>query len=136
MPLNIRDALLKLARALPNGAAAVVPAAGLDLMQSSRGDFLADMEALLNAPAMNATQMPNAKTMVYDIIHSDNADLSSPVTLVAAAITQTGAGGVGCAAASYRYKPPSNVKRYLGWRATGSAAGDATTATANMELLF
>ena len=48
----------------------------------------------------------------------------------------TGAGGAGCAAATYRMKPPTNVKRYVGLKATGSASGDATTASATLEVLF
>lgn len=135
MPTNVRDNLLKVTKALANGAAAVTSDA-IDLANGSRGDFLALAELLISAPAMGATPMPDAKTMIYDIIHSDNADLSSPATLVAAAITQTGAGGVGCAAATYRWRPPTNVKRYIGVKATGSASGNATTATMTAELLL
>ena len=133
---SLRDAQMKATRALPNGAAAVTQATGLDLQNSTRGDFVANCELLLSAPAMNTTQMPNAKTMIYDIVMSDSSDLSGPTTLIAAAITQTGAGGAGCAAATYRMKPPTNVKRYVGLKATGSAAGDATGATATLEVLF
>lgn len=133
---GVKDASMKATRALPNGAASVTQTAGLDLMNSTRGDFVAPVELLLSAPAMGATPMPDAKTMKYDIIHSDNADLSSPSTLIAAAITQTGAGGAGCAAATYRWKPPTNVKRYVGVKATGSASGDATGASFTFEVLF
>ena len=132
---NVRDSQLIVTRALPNGAANVTSNA-IDLgVVGANTDFLALCELLISAPAMGATPMPDAKTMKYDIIHSDNSDLSSPVTLIAAAITQTGAGGVGCAAATYRWKPPTNVKRYIGVKATGSAAGDATGSTAKVELL-
>lgn len=133
---GVRDASMKATRALPNGAAAVTQTAGIDLQNSTRGDFVAPIEFLLSAPAMGATPMPDAKTMKYDIIHSDNADLSSPATLIAAAITQTGAGGVGCAAATYRWRPPTNVKRYVGVKATGSASGDATGSSFTFEALF
>lgn len=133
--LGVSDAKMDVSRALPNGAANVTTNA-LDLQQTSRGDFVANAELVISAPAMNTTQMPDAKTMKYDIIHSDNADLSSPTTLIAAAITQTGAGGVGCAAATYRWKPPTNVKRYIGVKATGSASGDSTTATMGVKLAF
>lgn len=131
---NVRDSNLKVTKALPNGSANVTTDA-IDLGNSSRGDFVAGVELLISAPAMGATPMPDAKTMKYDIIHSVNSDLSSPATLVAAAITQTGAGGVGCAAVEYRWKPPSNVRRYIGVKATGSASGDATGVSVTAELL-
>jgi len=132
---GVRDAGQKVTRALPNGSANVTSSA-LDLQNSSRGSFLAAAELLISAPAMGATPMPDAKTMKYDIIHSDNADLSSSATLFAAAITQTGASGAGCAAATFRWKPPSDVKRYIGVKATGSAAGDATASSFTIEMLF
>lgn len=132
---GMRDNALKLTKALPNGAAAVTSDA-LDLQLGSRGDHVVNVELVISAPAMGATPMPDDKTMKYDIIHSDNADLGTPSTLVAAAITQTGAGGVGCAAAEYRFRFPVDVKRYVGVKATGSASGNATTASLTAELVF
>jgi hypothetical protein len=74
-------------------------------------------EFLLTAPAMTTAQMPDAKTMKYDILYSVNADLSAPTTYITAAITQTGAGGVGCAAATFRFRLPSDALRYVGFKA-------------------
>lgn len=133
----MRDANLKVTRALPNGAAAVTSTSidnGKRTSQAyQRGDAV---EFLLSAPAMNATEMPDAKTMIYDIIHSDNSDLSSPSILYDNVITQTGAGGVGCAAATKRVRLPSDAKAYIGFTATGSAAGNATTASATLEAVL
>jgi len=131
---NVRDTGLKVTKALPNGAAAATSGA-IDLGLTSRSDFVAPVELLLSAPALGATPLPDAKTMKYDLIHSDNSDLSSPATLVASAIVQTGAGGAGDVAATWRFKPPSNVKRYLGFKATGSGAGDASGSSGTLELL-
>lgn len=131
----MKDALLIVTKALANGAANVTSDA-LDTMCGTRGDQLAPIEFLLSAPAMNATEMPDAKTMKYDIIYSVNADLSAPTTYITAAITQTGAGGVGCAAATFRVVPPVDGARYWGVKATGSASGNATTASMTFEMLF
>ena len=132
---NVRDAALKLSKALPNGAANVTSTSidtgkTTSLAEQGGGGF----EYLLTAPAMNTTQMPDAKTMKYDILFSANSDLSSPTTYITAAITQTGAGGVGCAAATFRFRLPSDALRYIGFKATGSAAGDSTGA--NMALML
>lgn len=135
MTRNMRDALKKVTKALPNGAAAVTSDA-IDTEKGTRGEHLQDIELLLSAPALNVTEQPNAKTMIYDIISSANSDLSSPTTVVAAAITQTGAGGAGAAAATYRYKLPTSGARYWGAKATGSASGNATTASLTLEMLF
>jgi hypothetical protein len=132
--LNLKDAQLKVTRALPNGAAAVTSTA-IDTQNSSLGDQPGDVEFLISAPAMGTTPMADAKTMIYDVIHSDNADLSSPVTLVDNIITQTGAGSAGCAAATKRFRLPSDAKRYIGFTATGSASGDATGSSATLEAL-
>jgi hypothetical protein len=135
MTMELRDAGLKLTRALPNGAANV-SSSSIDTGNSaSQGSQPGEVEYLLSAPAMNATQMPDAKTMKYDILFSDSADLSGPTTYITAAITQTGAGSAGCAAATFRFRLPSNANRYIGFKATGSASGDSTTATATLEAL-
>lgn len=135
MGLKVKDVLLKTTKALANGAAAVT-SDPIDLANSSRGDFSANVEFKISAPAMNATEMPDAKTMKYDIITSDAENMGTPTTLVTAAITQTGAGGVGCAAAEYTFRLPLTVKRYVAIKATGSASGNATTASLTFEALL
>lgn len=134
---GVRDAATKLTKALPNGAASTTPSAGIDLQNSSRGDFSADVEFLLSAPALTTGEAPDTRTCTYDIIHSDNADLSSPVTLMPGVIVQTGAGGAGAAAATYRFKAPTNVKRYLGCKATGGTSfGNASGKNMTLEALY
>ena len=135
---QLKDAKLKLTLALPNGAANVTSSPAIDLgVTTALGQPASREEAILTAPAMTTAQMPDAKTMKYDLITADSADLATnPVTLVTAAITQTGAGGAGCAAATYNFVPPSTSKRYFGFKATGSASGDATGAAATLEMVF
>jgi hypothetical protein len=131
----------KLTRALPNGAATVYSTPGIDLgISTQQGVAPGSVEFLLSAPAMNATQMPDAKTMIYSILVDtvNPVDGSSSVQM-ASVITQTGAGGVGCAAATYRFRLPTAMvlasATIVGFKAVGSASGDATTASATLELL-
>ena len=119
----MRDANLSVKVALPVGAVTVVsPSLAIGPI-TSKGDYEPSIESefLLEAPALAVGALPNATTVTYDIVTSPNADLSSSTVLSKGAIIQTGAGGVGAAAASIRYNPPSNVLRYLGFQATGVA---------------
>ena len=133
--MELKDAQLSVSRALPNGAASVTSTAIDTKKTTAQGAQPGDVEFRINAPAMNTTEMPDAKTMIYDVIMSDNSDLSSPTTLYDNLITQTGAGGVGCAAKPQKFRLPTDAKRYIGFTATGSAAGNSTTATATIEIL-
>lgn len=132
----LKDNLLKATAALPNGAANVTTSA-IDLGQYTQAaDFVAECELVITAPALNTAQQPDAKTLTYDVVMSDNADLSSPVTLYGGVGVQTGTGGAGAAAATYRVALPTNVKRYVGVKVTGSGAGNSGTANVVAELAF
>lgn len=135
MSYALADKALTLTKALPNGAAATATD-GIDLEQGTRGRLLADMEFLLEAPAMNTTQMPNAKTMTYSIEMDDNSGFSSATVINAGLLVQTGAGGAGCAAASQRFRLPSNCERYVRVKATGSGAGDASGVSMTLTPVF
>jgi hypothetical protein len=134
---GLRDASLKLTRALPASTTAVTSTAidtGAATPQAYQPDGL---EYLLSAPALSTAQLPDTKTMTYNIIGSANSDLSSPVTLATSILVQTGAGGAGAAANTARYRPPSNAPRYIGFTITPSASGtgDASGANATLEVL-
>lgn len=132
---QVKDALKKVTKALPNGAAAVT-SDSIDTENTTRGEQLANFEFLLSAPALTTSQQPDSKTLIYDILGSANSDLSAPSVTVTAVLTQTGAGGAGAAAATKRFRPASNGPRYWGFKATGSASGNSSTASATMEMLF
>jgi hypothetical protein len=137
MSLALKDAQLVGTRALPAAASSTVDGAARDLGHGSFGDFLAKAEFKLSAPAVNATMAPDTRTFTYSIIHSDNADLSSPSVLYSSVIVQTGAGGVGAAAASFTCRLPVDVKRYVGARVTsGASTGDASSVAATLEALL
>lgn len=128
------DAALKLTLALPNGAATTT-STGLDLGDSS-GDMRADVEVRLSLPALGVTPLADAKTMKIQVLGSANSDLSSPTILADQVLIQTGAGGVGAAAIATRYKPASNCPRYIFFKATGSASGDASASVLTAQLVF
>ncbi len=134
---NLRDATLKLTVALPNGINTVYATPGIDTgITTAQGIQPGGIEFLLSAPALTTVQLPDAKTMTYGILMDtvDPIDGSSSV-LYAAILVQTGAGGAGAAAASVRFRLPSGAKRIIGFSAVNSGAGDATAASATLELL-
>lgn len=139
---GVRDALLKITRALPASTTAVVSTSidtGAATTDATQPAF---PEWLLTAPAVTTTQLPDAKTFTYDVVASASADLGTPTTVLGAVIVQTGAGGAGAAAATFRFRLPSVLpgtgSRYLGFRVTPSASGtgDASGASATLEVLM
>ncbi len=137
--MEVKDAQVKISVALPNGAATATPTAGIDTGKVDTGSIgyqEGDFEFILTAPALTTVQQPDGKTTIYNIITSANSDLSAPTTLMPAVITQTGAGSAGSAAATYRFRLPSNSQRYVGFNAVGSTTGDNSAKTATLEGLF
>lgn len=133
MPYKLKDAAMKGTRILPSAASTTVDGAALDLKKRTRDDFVADCEFLLSVPALNTTILPDTRTMSHSIIHSDNADLSAPTVLMSNVIVQTGAASAGAAADTYRFRLPTNVKRYIGVRVVSGAS--TTTAVAVSDTL-
>lgn len=131
------DKLLRATRALPASASATVDGAAIDLQNSARGEFVAECQLKLSAPAVNTTMAPDTRTFTYSIITSDQANLGSPTVLYPSVIVQTGAGGAGAAAATHVCRLPTNVKRYVGVRiVSGASTTDASAVAATVELLF
>lgn len=137
---NVQDASASLSLALPNAASTTVnSAAGFDTGETTAlavqpGSF----EFLLTAPALSTTILPDTRTMTYSVIAADDAAMSVNVTvLILGLITQTGAGGVGAAAATARYRLPSVCQRYIGLRITsGASTTDASAKTATLNPVF
>lgn len=138
MSFNLRDMLAKLTVALPNGAATVYATPGIDTGKvTSFGQQLANMEFLLSAPALVVGDLGDAATMKYSIV-TDTVDPidGSSVALYTDILTQTGAGGAGAAAATVRFKLPTNASRIIGLKVVNSGAGDASDKSATLEVLF
>lgn len=136
--MELKDAGVKITRALPASTTAVTTTTPIDTGKGTTGHQPGEMEFLLSAPLVTTAQLPDTKTFTYKIIHSVNADLSSPADLLPGVIVQTGAGGAGAAAATFRFRLPSDARRYIGFVITPSASGtgDASGATATLEGLF
>jgi hypothetical protein len=137
---SLKDAALKFSRALPASTSAVTSSGAgiIDTEVTTAQGTCPIKELLLTYPALTTGQLPDTKVMVYKLIQSANADLSSPSDVYGTAIiTQTGAGGAGAAGGTKRIKPPSDSLRYLGLVITpsGSGTGDASGATATLEVL-
>lgn len=135
MEPSVRDAALIQTKALPNGAAATA-IDGFDLGHGSKGDFLAQCELLIEAPALGATPLPNAKTMTFSVEHDTDPAFGTAVVLADKVIVQTGAGGVGDGAETARFRLPTNVNRYVRVKATGSGAGDASASSFTVSVVF
>jgi hypothetical protein len=129
---SVVDASLKQTLALPASASSTVTvAAGFDTEASSRDDFLALCELLFTAPTLNTTILPDTKTMTYNLIASASANMGSP-TIVDVLLIQTGAGGVGAAGSSRRFRLPTNIGtigRYVGLQIVSGALTTNASAT-------
>ena len=138
---NVRDSQLTISLAGPAAASTTVTSA-VNNFDSGETTALAVqpglMEFLLTAPALNATILPNAATMTYQIVAADDAALSVNLTvLLPGAIVQTGAGGVGAALATRRWRMPTVCQRYIGFQITSSVGTTtAVAAIATMESVF
>ena len=133
MGYAVKDALLKVTKALP-AAAGSVYTSGIAL---GGGDFLADAEFKVSAPALTTTQLPDTKTMTYTVQHDDDPAFGSPTTLLGTVIVQTGSGGAGAAVATFTFRAPVDVKKNIRLQTTGGAAiGDCSGASATLEALF
>ena len=132
--MNRRDRLLTRAITLPNGAN-TTNSTGVDLGESALSQFVADAEVLVTAPALTTGQLGDTQTITYSLRHSNNANLSGDVELAANLIVQTGAGGAGAAAATRRFRMPTDVRRYVFLRAVKTGASNASTASGEMAIL-
>jgi hypothetical protein len=133
---NVKDAGAKVTKALPNGAATIY-SDGIDTETTPTGSHLSDVEWLLTAPALTVADLGNGDTMKYSILTDTVSPIDgSSTVLFADCITQTGAAGAGAAAATWRFKLPSNAGRIVGFKAVNSAAGDASDKSATLEALF
>lgn len=137
--LNVRDASLAASTSLPNGASTTVNGSAIDLGTitgiSARSER---MEAILSAPTLTPTMLPDTRTMTYSLEASnDSAFGSGVVTIAGSCIVQTGASGAGAAAATFRAKIPSNCPRYLRAKAvSGASVTDSSSLKMKLELLF
>lgn len=135
MGMQVNDALLSSTFALPNGAA-TTQSSGFDLMNGSRGDFLAPVELQIEAPALSTGQLGDAQTITYEVWHDTAVGFGSETRLASAVIVQTGAGGAGDGAETVRFRLPVDVNQYVRVKAVKVGASNASTASAVARLVF
>lgn len=123
---GVRDANMVKTKALPSGASTIYTD-GIDVgLRGGRGALLADCELEINAPILAVGELANASTMKYDVQMDADVAFGSPTTIALEVLVQTGAGGVGAAAATAKFRLPTNCERYVRVAATNSAAADAS----------
>ena len=137
MPINIRDALLKTSDALPNGATTTVYGTSIDTGDGANGELVARHEFLLTYPALSTTILPDTRTMTYSIVSETTSTLDSSATVeIPSIVVQTGAGGVGAAGGTIRYRTRVGVNRYVGVKVvSGASTTDASATKVTNELL-
>lgn len=128
---NIRDNDLRVTRTLPAAASTTVVSTAIDLgALTAQGSRPENLGLVFKAPALDATALPNTKTLTLTIEASDDVAFGSGVDVVATTVI-TGAGGVGAAADEARCDVQENSKRYVRGKAvTGALTGDQSAFTA------
>lgn len=131
---NIQDASLNPAAfALPSSAGSTT-SAGIDLGADAFKPEGIELE--LSVPALNATMIPDTRTVNYIIETSTTSNFAA----IAQTILNdqvTGASSAGAAAYLKRVRLPSNCARYVrGKITTGSTTGDASSISATLSIRF
>lgn len=137
--VKMQDAsLADVSHTMPNGAATTYSSTfDLGIKASSPNDFLAQCELEIVVPNFTTTQLGDTQTITISVMTSDTSDLStgSPVVLGSFPV-YTGAGGAGATGGTLRFRPPTDVLRYIGTRAVKTGASNASTATVTNKLRF
>ena len=125
--MKLQDAELIKTKALPAaGAAASCDAIDLGA-QSGRQSFVAPVEFEVSVPA--TPDLVEAKTIIIDIQTDNDAAFGSAKTVIDNIITVTGAAlAAGGAAASQKFRLPTDAERYVRATATVLADGGDNTA--------
>lgn len=136
MSYNVQDANMTKTKALP-AAGASASSDGIDLGSlTSMGSRTELMEFEVSIP--DTPDLVEAKTVIIDIETDDDSAFGSVTKLIDNIITVTGAGAAaGGAAASKRFKVPTDCERYI--RATSTvlaAGGDNTGVDVTLKALF
>lgn len=138
MAWQLKDVDKQVSKALPSSGGSSINTDGIDVEATSRADFQAPLELLIEAPALDSTELPDGETTTYKVEHDDNSDFSAATDLYGSdVLVQTGAGGSGADAAEKRVRLPSDVKRHVRVTATtSSTTGDQSGSTVTASLVF
>ena len=134
---KVRDAAVSPALLPLPTAGATVNTAVIDTVNQGVGDFLAESELSLKAPALTSTQLANTNaTMTYNIQHVSDTN-GTWVNLFASCIVQTGSTN-GAVAVTFTARLPTGVSRYIRAQAVsaGSNAADCSGSSMQFDLLM
>lgn len=137
MSFRTLDKSLIQTAALSNGAGAT-QITGYDLghTPTNGGRFLADMEFLIEMPVLTTTELPNSETFKVSVEEATDAAFTSPVIRHVDILQQLGAGGAGAAAKSVRWRPPTDILRFVRFKATKTGTGNVSGKTISVTPSF
>ncbi len=120
---RIEDAAVSpVTKALPNGAAAIYTDAIDTGARNADAQFPESVEYQITLPTVTTGELGDAATL---IVAACAGETDTPTAVIAdRLLVLTGAGGAGASGASVRWRPPSDLPRYLRFRVTNSAAGN------------
>lgn len=131
---NLQDALLNPAAVALPSAAGSVTSAVIDLGDDAYKVNSIELE--LSVPALNATMVPDTRTVTY-IIESSTTSVFTAVDQTLFTVTVTAAGGTGAAALVERVRLPSNCAQYVRAKiTTGASTGDCSAVSATFTARF
>lgn len=131
---NIRDKDLLVSQAMPAGASTTVNGTPIDLGAAAYDRLIhrgVGLELVGKIPALDATMLPDTRTLIATIQTSNDVAFGSGVRDLATSTT-TGAGGVGAIASELRAPVPSDCFRYVRLK-TVSGASTTTMAAVSSE---
>ena len=131
---RLKDANLLLTFALPAAASTSTNSTALD---TGVDNFkLEEVDLVLSVPALNATIVPDTRTVTL-IIESSAASNFGTVVKTVISQTFTGAGGVGIPASEVRARIPTNGEQYYRGKITfGASTTDGSAVTAEFSAQF
>lgn len=134
---NVQDkAVNPAAFALPSSASSSTTSAGIDLGTAAGNNFRPEgIELELSVPALNATIVPDTRTVTY-IIESSTTSNFAAIDQTLLSEVQTGASSAGVGAFLKRVRLPSNCARYVRFKVTFGAStttGAAVNATGTVR---
>ena len=130
-----KDYGMKVTKTLP-ASDTVANSAGIDLGHDATGRVPLGTEILIEAPALAVGELGNGNTMIYAVQMDTDSAFGSPTSIYGTVLTQTGAGGVGAAAATKRVALPSDCERYIRVTATADTNLDASAKSMVVNVLF
>ena len=129
----IRDTNLSVTKALP-AAAATNYSDPIDLRDSAPGIKMRSAQIEVAIPALPS--LVDAKTLIATLQDSADGTNFNDITTLAS-ITLTGAGGVGAAAVTRKFKLPEDVRRYIRLKqAVLTAGGDNTAVSTTTSVIY